>query len=124
MKEFPNSELLNFCDQFHMAKMLLKMTVLQAGEYDIEMAPFCGQFNNDLDLRIQTYAETIDEVRLREALVLLQGVLTPNVNSWRKTKGKEVAKVVKTEKGCLDLKNLLSPDINMYLVISSLHSIL
>lgn len=32
--------------------------------------------------------------------------------------------MIRTDNGRLDLKNLLSPDINMYLVMSALHSVL
>lgn len=120
-RSWHGAELLKFCDGFQMAKMLLKMTALQLTEYDIEMAPCTGSLKNNLDLNLELGQVPAPE-ELRSRLLARQCLLTPNINSWRKTKAKSpVDTIVLAEGGSnLQLKNLLSPDINMYLVISAL----
>lgn len=48
------SDLLSFCDSYHMAKMLLKMSCMQIGEYDIELAPVMGGVSNHVNLELDT----------------------------------------------------------------------
>lgn len=72
-------------DSYHMTKMLLKMRSLEFN-YDISFAPAEDGSCNHVSLKLTpSNPELIVNM---ECVTQNQGLLTPNINSWRKVKGK------------------------------------
>jgi glutamine synthetase len=75
-------------------------------------------------LNIQLSKE-IDEEAYKQSITNLQAAFNPTINSWRKNSEQSINDALEVEnKTSLRFKNLISPDVNMYLAMAaSIHAL-